>query len=460
MNDFRRPSLAEPTARWALFASLAFVLACSAPVAGRGEVDLAWDPSPDPAVAGYEIRYGTESGIYTETVDAGDRTEYKLSNLPPGQTLYVCVIAYDAERHQKSECSNEIVATAGPSTTSRLPRDAPSEDRIEVETVAVLPRFAKAMVLTDEARILVAEKGGFGGLVSASIRVVENGILLPRPLITFREVQTRGEMGILGLALHPDYAENRLVYALYTNGSTGVNRVVRFADERLDQTEGDATVVVDDLPAGACGDHQGGALGFGPDRRLYVGLGDDGCDACASQDFGTLAGKILRYTEDGRVPEDNPFGPESPIFAVGLRNAFDVTFDPGTGRLFATENGTVGDCDEINAVAAGGNYGWPFFQCTEATAVVCSSPRAAQSGPLLEIPSLSPTGLAFYAGALLYGDWKTGTVRRMALDADGQRVGTSEVVAAGLGPITDLVVSALGRLYVLTEQALVRVRLD
>jgi glucose/arabinose dehydrogenase len=446
--------------RWALLSSFAFVLAGVDNGASGDEITPAWDPSPALDVSGYRFLYGPDSGHSTENVVVGNRTELTLSGLQPGAVLYGCVVAYDAEHRRQSLCSNEVRFTV-PSDRGSLPfRGAASGGTIQAETVAVLPSFSKAMALAGEGRILVAEKGGFAGVAAASVRVIENGFLLPRPLITFREVQTRGEMGLLGIAVHPDYAKNRLVYVLYTDGQAGTNRVVRFVDDGADQTDASATALIDNLPAGACGDHQGGALAFGPDGNIYVSIGDNGCDACTSQDLGTLAGKVLRYTDEGGIPENNPFGPTSPLFALGLRNPFDLTFDPFSRRLFATENGVDGEQDEINQIVPGRNYGWPVFRCQNAGEEQCPGPRiAANTDPILCLSAASPTGAAFYAGAVLYGDLRTGSVRRIALNQDGDPVAPPEVLIAGLGPIIDLAISDLGNLYVLTERALLRLAL-
>jgi glucose/arabinose dehydrogenase len=334
----------------------------------------------------------------------------------------------------------------------------------------VLPEFASALVFTGPDRILYTEKGGFGGIQDASVRIVENGVILAEPLITFDDVQTRSEMGLLGITLDPDYDSNQLVYAYFTHGSTNRNRVVRFRDQGDSMTDRDAAIIRDDLPADVCGNHQGGNIAFGPDGMLYVTLGDNGCNACNAQDPRTLAGKILRFTRDGDIPPDNPFPgpfPRSAFFAEGLRNSFDFTFHPRTGEIFATENGPRAN-DEINRILRGGNYGWPFFGCQSDRGNVCSFDRPAQTPPLRCYPSvIAPTGIAFYEGAaypeefresLFYGDYNTGTLRRLALSADGREVlSADEAFLTGFPPIVDVVQGPDDLLYVLTEEDIQRI---
>jgi glucose/arabinose dehydrogenase len=341
-----------------------------------------------------------------------------------------------------------------------------------MELVTSLPQFPVAMAFTSSTRVLITEKGGFGGVRPASVRIVESGTLVAEPLITFAEVETRSEMGLLGIALDPDYAANRLVYAYYTHGPSRRNRVVRFRDDgRLSQRDQDAEIVIGNIPADVCGNHQGGNIAFGRDRMLYVTVGDNGCNRCLSQSGETLAGKILRYTRDGGVPGDNPFAsappPASSFFATGLRNSFDFTFHPTTGEIFATENGPNTN-DELNRILRGQNYGWPYFECEQSINPPCSFDRPPNTAPLRCYPSvIAPTGLAFYTGSrypsafrgnLFFGDNNTGTLRRVVLDPSGTRIDSvDEAFLGGFGRIVDVVDAPDGLLYVLTDRDLRRV---
>lgn len=185
--------------------------------------------------------------------------------------------------------------------------------------------------------------------------------------------QEGGTFGLLGLAVHPDFEENRYIYLYYTTGfdtdlnSHGsflgrddnfiLNRVSRFrltADGLRNET-----VLLDDLPGSIF--HAGGRIEFGPDGKLYVTTGDgDRFWAAANTSF--LGGKILRINPDGTVPGDNPFA-GSPVYASGFKNPQGLAWQPSTGAMFATEHGPWRH-DEINQIQAGGDYGWPVRKCT------------------------------------------------------------------------------------------------
>jgi glucose/arabinose dehydrogenase len=158
------------------------------------------------------------------------------------------------------------------------------------------------------------------------------------------QVDSSGEGGLLGIAAEPD--GDRL-YAYLTTASD--NRVVRFVPD--DDT--DPEVVLDAIPA--AGAHNGGRIAFGPDGMLYVATGD-AQDQPAAQDPDSLAGKILRLTPDGEVPDDNPRA-GSPVWSLGHRNVQGLAFD-ADGRLYAPEFGPDVD-DEVNRIEPGANYGWP-----------------------------------------------------------------------------------------------------
>ncbi|WP_433664451.1 PQQ-dependent sugar dehydrogenase [Nocardia sp. CA-128927] len=161
-------------------------------------------------------------------------------------------------------------------------------------------------------------------------------------------VVARGEGGLLGLALSPQYAENHYVYAYFT--AEADNRIVRF---RLD---GPPEVLFQGIAKAA--NHNGGRIAFGPDGMLYVGTGDAG-QSDRSQDPASPNGKILRLTPEGRPAQDNPT-PGSPMYSLGHRNVQGLAWDRA-GRLFAAEFGQ-NRFDEINRIESGHNYGWPTVE--------------------------------------------------------------------------------------------------
>jgi len=292
----------------------------------------------------------------------------------------------------------------------------------------------------------------FNELSTGRVRIVQQGLLVAQPFIDLA-VDTSGERGLLGLALHPQFATNGFVYVLYSD-PVGVHRVLRFTE--VNGVGTNQTLIVDNLPSST--NHNGGNIRFGPDGRLYITTGDSG-DSANSQDPNSRAGKILRYNADGTVPTDNPFGLGNPAFNLGLRNSFDFTFHPSSGRIYASENGPACD-DEINRIVAGGNYGWRPGQ-------PCGDTDPSFVAPLVRFnPTIAPTGITFYTssvlpafqGSLFMTDFNEGRVRRFVVNdtAPGQVTQAEVVVSGGFGPLFDIVQGPDGFLYFSTADSIRR----
>jgi glucose/arabinose dehydrogenase len=201
--------------------------------------------------------------------------------------------------------------------------------------------------------------------------------------------------------------------------------------------------------------HSGGRILFGPDGMLYAVLGD-ATSPSSSQSLNSLRGKVLRMTPFGGVPDDNPIA-GSRIYARGIRNSFGMAFDPGSRRLWETENGP--ECnDELNRIIPGRNFGWgPSATCAG------TAPRNTnQDGPSPVLPerwftpTIAPTGIAFCRGcrlgqksenALFFGDYKNGTLWRARLSSDRHRVTRLQRLAHPTGSILSVEVGPHGRLY-------------
>jgi len=170
--------------------------------------------------------------------------------------------------------------------------------------------------------------------------------LAPEPVLEPEEVRHRGEGGLLGLAVHPNFETNRRVYLYFTyEGRQGLaNKVVAYTLEKVALTG--ARTVIDGIPGASI--HNGGRLRFGPDGMLYVTTGDAATPQVA-QEISSLAGKILRLRDDGSIPSDNPFA-DSPVYSYGHRNPQGLAWDRA-GQLWATEHGPSGH-DEINRIVA------------------------------------------------------------------------------------------------------------
>lgn len=356
-----------------------------------------------------------------------------------------------------------LAATAGCDNT--LPDDPGGigGERIKVEVVLAGASFPVAIAFAPDGRIFFTEKN------SGQIRIIRDGALLPVPFATV-PVNSIGERGLLGIALHPEFASNGWVYVYYTRaGGTALgasdNRVVRFTADG-DAADGGETLIVS-LPVSAATNHNGGNIRFGPDGKLYVTIGEL-ADAPAAQDLSRLQGKVLRYNDDGSIPGDGPFGPDSPVFALGLRNSFDFAFDPVSGSLFATENGPASH-DEINRIEPRGNFGWPrvlgpaddaFGGPAGELAFAAATPN--YQDPLLDInPVTVPTGIDFAPNALFgaelehamfYGEYLSGRVWRVELSAERDGIAGRSMFVTGVPDgINDVAFAPDGSMYVLTS---------
>jgi glucose/arabinose dehydrogenase len=193
---------------------------------------------------------------------------------------------------------------------------------------------ATAMAFSPDGRLFVAQQGG-------SLRVIRNGRLLPTPFVTLT-VNSTGERGLLGVAFDPDFATNQWVYVYYTATTPSIhNRVSRFTAQGDVAAPGSELVLMD-LETLSATNHNGGAIHFGPDGKLYIAVGENAVTS-NSQTLANKLGKVLRINKDGSIPSDNPFhdgaGPNADaIWALGLRNPFTFAFDPA-GRMFVNDVG-------------------------------------------------------------------------------------------------------------------------
>lgn len=236
---------------------------------------------------------------------------------------------------------------------------------VVVETVLTGMDKPVAMVFDPQGRLFYTEKD------SGNVRLFANGTLQPNPVINFK-VDAGNERGLLGITIDPNFSQNHYIYIYYTclvgpDCTSTENRVVRFVESN---GAGSNPTTIFSAPATAPeSQHNGGNIHFGPDGKLYISIGDD-ANAANSQDVTVKHGKMHRINPDGSIPTDNPTfnkpGALPSLYAMGLRNSFDFTFDPAVpGRIFATENGRECD-DEMNRIEAGFNYGWrPNYLCDD-----------------------------------------------------------------------------------------------
>ncbi len=242
-------------------------------------------------------------------------------------------------------------------------------------------------------------------------------------------VRHRGEGGLLGVAVHPNFTQNRWIYLYFTTAEGGsvTNRIERYVlddDALIDETE-----ILAGIPGST--NHDGGRLAFGPDGKLYATTGDAERTANAP-DTDSLAGKILRLNDDGSIPGDNPFG--NAVWSYGHRNPQGLAWD-GQGKLWSTEHGRsipLSGYDELNLIQKGGNYGWPDSQGDNAAAYTV--PPALHSDA---DGTWAPASLAFWNGSLWFGGLKAETLYQ-ATGLDGMPALT-EHLAGEYGRIREVV---------------------
>lgn len=238
------------------------------------------------------------------------------------------------------EAEGPVVSTPGPSAsqTQNTPMDAAGPTQVEV--IAENLNAPWSVVFVDQTA-LISERDTAGIL-----ELDENGGT--RELTVVADTSAGGEGGLLGLAVHESH-----LYAYLTTASD--NRVLRYelAGEPGNLALGSPEVILDGIPA--AGYHNGGRIAFGPDGLLYITTGD-AQEPSESQDLESLAGKILRVTDEGDIPPDNPFE-DSPVYSYGHRNPQGIAWSAG-GTLYSGEFGENA-WDELNVIEPGGNYGWP-----------------------------------------------------------------------------------------------------
>ena len=308
-----------------------------------------------------------------------------------------------------------------------------------------------AMDFAPDGRLFVCLQAG-------NLRVIKNDALLPTPFLTLT-VDSSGERGLLGVAFDPNFSTNNFVYVYYTvPGSPGHNRVSRFTANGDVAAAGSEVVLLNLDNLSSATNHNGGAIHFGPDGKLYVAVGEN-ANGANSQTLTNLLGKVLRINSDGSIPTDNPFfnmatGVNRAIWALGLRNPFTFAFQSGTGRLFINDVGQ-GTWEEINDGIAGSNYGWPTsegptsnpsfrgpifaYQHSVGTITGCAIVGGGFYNPTVgQFP-------ASYVGKYFFADLCGGWIRLLDLSNN-----TAADFASGISNPVDLKVATDGSLYYLS----------
>jgi glucose/arabinose dehydrogenase len=353
--------------------------------------------------------------------------------------------------------------------------------QVRVVTVATGLVHPWSLAFSPDGRTLfVAERAG-------KLRIIRDDVLDPEPVWTAPapaapEVPAPGAPTgadlLKWIALHPRFAENRLVYLSHpTRGERGTTLAV--ARGRFDGT---SLVDVADIfvaDAWETGGNMAGKILFGPDETLYVTVGDRDVRCCdgsednslrlKAQDLGNHVGKTLRIRDDGSVPADNPFvgraGAKPEIFTYGHRNGYGLAFHPETGELWQTEIGPMGG-DEVNILVPGHNYGWPVVSMgRNYTGTLVSAEPFHQDGMddprMFWVPSISPSSLAFYTGDkfpewqgnMLVGALNGLSLQRVAFDQPSQAERREPLLRTLSLRIRDVQQSPDGFIYVATERS-------
>ena len=296
----------------------------------------------------------------------------------------------------------------------------PPGETFKVVTFVEGLRNPWSMAFLPNGDMLVTERGG-------TLRIIRGGKLLPDPVPGVPAVRAQGQGGLQEVALHPDFASNRVIYLSYakpnadgTQGTTALSRA-RFENDRLvDVKEIFEAAAWANTPG-----HFGARIAFDRDGYLFMSVGDrmeglrqEGMDPTkleshGAQNLANHQGKIIRLHDDGRVPNDNPFvgqaGKRPEIWSYGHRNPQGLAIHPETGELWSTEHGPQGG-DELNLILRGANYGWPVIgygaNYVVGTEIHKDRYRAGMQQPVaFWVPSIGISGLLFYEGDQ-FPNWK------------------------------------------------------
>lgn len=384
----------------------------------------------------------------------------KLTNIFHSQTLLITTILVglaSCTLTPAEQATSNLQETTAQQPISESDRDCTLVEEgfgdtgtvnIQVEEVATGLEVPWGIAFLPDGEMLVTERAG-------RIRLVRDGELQPSPVATIN-VTDSGEGGLLGIAAHPDFTNNRLFYVYYTVNNNGaqVNRVERWQLSEDGLSASPDRIIIDNIPVALY--HNGGRLRFGSDGMLYIGTGD-ARNPEFSQDINSLAGKILRLTPDGQVPEDNPFS-NNPVFIIGIRNTqgFDW-LDEST--LVVTDHGPSGELgrtgeDKVLVARAGDNLGWPTTQN-------CQAENDSVTPSLVWREAVPPGGAAIYTGDAI-PEWQDSLIiatlgsrhlHRVVFEPQSLgSVRSHEVYLQGeLGRLREVITSPDGELYITTS---------
>jgi glucose/arabinose dehydrogenase len=343
-----------------------------------------------------------------------------------------------------------------------------AETPIRVVPVATGLSHPWSLAFLPGGDVLVTERAG-------RLRILRGGTLDPQPIAGVPDVRAAVLGGLLEVALHPQFAQNRLLYLTYTKAREDGLTTTALARARLEPGERALAGVREIFVANnwsTSTTNYGGRIAFDRDGLLYLTVGERQ-EPQRAQDGNDHGGKVLRLRDDGSVPPDNPFagraGFQPEIYSLGHRSPQGLAMHPGTGAIWENEHGPLGG-DELNIIAPGRNYGWPlvtFGTDYDGTAISAATSRADLEAPFLYwIPSIAVSGLAFYTGDR-FPAWKgnvfvgamfegrtrgTGHLQRITLNEQGRPIQREPILTELRQRIRDVRQGPDGLLYVLTDE--------
>ena len=248
--------------------------------------------------------------------------------------------------------------------------------------------------------------------LTGDLRHIRNGKLVAQAVAGVPQSLYGGQGGLMDIVIHPDYAQNRYVYLSLSVGTASANalRVIRarFTGSALE----DVSTIFESAPSKNTTVHYGARMVFLPDNTLLINVGDGFDLREQAQNLSNHFGSSVRVTDDGKVPQDNPFigvaGAQPEIYSYGHRNQQSIAVERSTGKIYQTEHGPRGG-DELNVIEPGKNYGWPIATYGIDYSGARISPYTSYEGtkqPLVNwTPSIGPSGMTIYNGAQ-FPDWQ------------------------------------------------------
>ncbi len=340
--------------------------------------------------------------------------------------------------------------------------DTAEQHKIRVVVVTKGLSHPWSLAFLPDGNLLITERSG-------RLRIVRDGVIDPQPLAGVPKVYAVRNAGLFDIALHPKFAENKLVYFTYSKPGENNQQATTLARGRLERA---GLADVHDLFSGELTTVLGGSrIVFARDGTIYMTTG--AATGNLAQDPNSDYGKVLRLRDDGSVPTDNPFvgrpGYKPEVYTLGHRDQLGLTVHPQTGAIYNNENGPNGG-DEINLILPGRNYGWPLISYGRAY----DGPRIAEvpwrdgiEQPLVYwVPSIALSGMTFYSGDR-FPAWKgnvfvggmrqgeipgTGRLERVVFNDKMEELRRESLLTDLKQRIRDVRQGPDGLLYVLTEE--------